>query len=166
VAEDSKILFGVPNQRPSPIGLKGYFFVDYITPTLYFSVGTSWVTVSSGTITYAMVIAALNYVPEDVANKALNLTSPDNTKYPTTLAVANAIAAISSTQFKKLTLVSGAINGSNKVFVWNYAPIQVFWQNSKLVEGAASNGYTLAGVTTTFTDAPFTGESVEAYGNF
>lgn len=32
---------------------------------------------------------ALGFTPENVANKATNLTSPDNTKYPTTLAVVN-----------------------------------------------------------------------------
>jgi nitrogen fixation protein len=35
---------------------------------------------------------ALGYTPENVANKATNLTSPDNTKYPTTLAMATALA--------------------------------------------------------------------------
>jgi len=34
---------------------------------------------------------ALGYTPEDVANKATSLTSPDNTKYPTTLAVQTAL---------------------------------------------------------------------------
>lgn len=33
----------------------------------------------------------LGYTPENVANKATSLVSPDNTKYPTTLAVQNAI---------------------------------------------------------------------------
>ena len=32
---------------------------------------------------------AIGYTPENVANKATDLSSPDNTKYPTTLAVAN-----------------------------------------------------------------------------
>jgi hypothetical protein len=36
------------------------------------------------------VIADLGYNPENSANKATNLTSPDNTKYPTTLAVSEA----------------------------------------------------------------------------
>jgi hypothetical protein len=34
---------------------------------------------------------ALGFTPENVANKSTNLTSPDNTKYPTTLAVSNAL---------------------------------------------------------------------------
>ena len=37
---------------------------------------------------------ALGYTPENVSNKATDLTSPDNTKYPTTLAVSNAIPSI------------------------------------------------------------------------
>jgi hypothetical protein len=36
---------------------------------------------------------ALGYTPENVSNKATDLTSPDNTKYPTTLAVSNALAS-------------------------------------------------------------------------
>jgi hypothetical protein len=35
---------------------------------------------------------ALGFTPENVTNKAINLTSPDNTKYPTTLAVSSALA--------------------------------------------------------------------------
>lgn len=69
------------------------------------------------------------------------------------------------TTMKKIALVSGNIDGINKVFVWERAPLQVFWQNGKLVKDAASNGYTLAVNTTTLTDAPLTGESLEAYGN-
>lgn len=38
--------------------------------------------------------SALGFTPENVANKATNLTSPDNTKYPTTQAVATALASI------------------------------------------------------------------------
>jgi hypothetical protein len=38
------------------------------------------------------VITALGYTPENVANKATNLTSPDNTKYPTTQAVADGLS--------------------------------------------------------------------------
>jgi len=37
---------------------------------------------------------SLGFTPENVANKATSLASPDNTKYPTSLAVSNAIAAI------------------------------------------------------------------------
>ena len=45
---------------------------------------------------------------EKVANKATNLTSPDNTKYPTTLAVSNAIAAKQSiTPVASKGLISG-----------------------------------------------------------
>lgn len=37
--------------------------------------------------------AALGFTPENTANKATDLNSPDNTKFPTTQAVANAISA-------------------------------------------------------------------------
>lgn len=52
---------------------------------------------------------ALGYTPEDVANKATSLTSPDNTKYPTTQAVQTAldlkanITDISIVLFKSIT---------------------------------------------------------------
>lgn len=36
---------------------------------------------------------AIGFTPEDVANKATDLTSPDNTKYPTTQAVATGLSA-------------------------------------------------------------------------
>lgn len=52
---------------------------------------------------------ALGYTPEDVANKATSLTSPDNTKYPTTQAVATELATkaniadVDTTLFKTVT---------------------------------------------------------------
>lgn len=36
--------------------------------------------------------ASLGFTPENVSNKSVNLTSPDNTKYPTTLAVSTALS--------------------------------------------------------------------------
>jgi hypothetical protein len=39
--------------------------------------------------------AALGFTPENVANKATDLTSPDNTKYPTTLAVSTELDKVS-----------------------------------------------------------------------
>jgi hypothetical protein len=46
--------------------------------------------------------AVLGFTPENVANKATNLTSPDNTKYPTTQAVSTAISG------KQDTITGGA----------------------------------------------------------
>lgn len=63
---------------------------------------------------------------------------------------------------QELTLVSGAINDVNTVFVWSNPPIFVFWNGQLLREGT---GYTLVGSTTTFTTAPFTGDDVWAYEN-
>lgn len=51
-------------------------------------VDTPWQTSSNRVITENN----LWYVPENVANKATDLTSPNNTKYPTTQAVSNALA--------------------------------------------------------------------------
>ena len=78
--------------------LKTYFDTIYtttsavatqITTALIGYATESWVT-SQGYITN--VITALGYTPENVANKATDLTSPDNTKYPTTLVVSNALS--------------------------------------------------------------------------
>jgi hypothetical protein len=53
--------------------------------TLYYDLpNTQWKTDTLSTI--------LGFTPENVANKATNLTSPDNTKYPTTQAVATGLA--------------------------------------------------------------------------
>lgn len=43
-----KILYGTPGQRPQPFKLKGYLFIDYITPAAYISIGTSWVDYCGG----------------------------------------------------------------------------------------------------------------------
>lgn len=70
---------------------------------------------------------------------------------------------IITSDLEQLELISGDIDGNNKVFEWNDVPKLVFWQNGKLVKNATSNGYTISGNITTFTDAPELGDSVEAY---
>ena len=49
---------------------------------------------------------ALGYTPENVSNKATDLTSPDNIKYPTTLAVSNALASAGVTINKTMALIA------------------------------------------------------------
>ncbi len=49
---------------------------------------------SADWVTFNGKQAALGYTPENVANKATTLAAPDNTKYPTTLAVSTAIAGL------------------------------------------------------------------------
>lgn len=46
-----KILYGKPNERPLPFKLKGYLFIDYMTPAGYISIGTSWVDFTAGSST-------------------------------------------------------------------------------------------------------------------
>jgi hypothetical protein len=61
-----------------------------ITTALIGYATQAWVN-SQGFITN--VITALGYTPENVSNKATNLTSPDNIKYPTTQAVADGLSS-------------------------------------------------------------------------
>lgn len=51
----------------------------------------------------------LGYTPENVANKATNLSSPNNTKYPTVQAVVNAIAALAPGGVTSFNTRTGAI---------------------------------------------------------
>ena len=68
--------------------------------------------------------------------------------------------------FKKCGLVSGTIDGTNTVFVFDNPPVQVFWNGQKLVQNRVTNGYTLSINTITLTEAPMTGDDVEAYSNY
>lgn len=58
--------------------------------------------------------ANLGYTPENKANKAIDLTLPDDTKYPTTLAVSD---ALSGKQASDATLTALAAFNSNGVMV-------------------------------------------------
>lgn len=54
---------------------------------------------------------ALGFTPEDVTNKATNLTSPDNTTYPTTLAVDTALSGKQATG-NYITALTGDVTAS------------------------------------------------------
>jgi hypothetical protein len=75
--------------------------------------------------------AALGFTPENVANKATNLTSPDNTKYPTTQAVVDGLADKQDTLTNPVT--GTGVNG--QVAIW-YGPNSqtgdngLFWDNT------------------------------------
>ena len=74
---------------------------------------------------------AIGYTPENVANKAINFTSPDDTKYPTTLAVSTELAG-------KQDLLTNPVTGtgaSGQVAFWTGTGTQsgdngLFWDNS------------------------------------
>ena len=73
------------------------------------------------------VITALGYTPENVANKATNLSSPDNTKYPTTLAVSN--------ENKKATITVELISQLTTNF---YAPNALRINSTSLISGSGT----------------------------
>jgi hypothetical protein len=61
----------------------------------------------------------LGYTPENVANKSTNLSTPDNTKYPTTLAVQNAINALAPGGVTSFNTRTGAVMPQSGDYVKN-----------------------------------------------
>jgi hypothetical protein len=73
---------------------------------------------------------ALGFTAENVANKAINLVSPDDTKYPTTLAVSTALAGKQNTLTNPIT----GTGTSGQVAFFNGTTTQtgdngLFWDN-------------------------------------
>jgi hypothetical protein len=74
---------------------------------------------------------SLGFTPENVANKATNLTSPDNTKYPTTQAVVDGLATKQNTLTNPIT----GTGANGQVVFWNGTNSQtgdngLFWDNT------------------------------------
>jgi hypothetical protein len=57
-------------------------------------------------LTYEKIISALGYVPENVENKRTTLLNPNDTTYPTTKAVADAINQINGLQTQRFDFVA------------------------------------------------------------
>ena len=70
---------------------------------------------------------AIGYTPENVANKATDLSSPDNTKFPTTLAVVN--------ETKKATITVELISQLTTNF---YAPNALRINSTALISGSGT----------------------------
>ena len=70
---------------------------------------------------------AIGYTPENLANKATDLSSPDNTKYPTTLAVVN--------ETKKATITVELISQLTTNF---YAPNALRINSTTLISGSGT----------------------------
>jgi hypothetical protein len=82
----------------------------------------------------------IGFTPENVANKATNLTSPDNTKYPTTQAVVDGLAT-------KQNVITNPVTGTGangQVAFWNGTNSQtgdngLFWDNTNKRLGIGTN---------------------------
>lgn len=84
---------------------------------------------------------AIGYTPENIANKATDLSSPDNTKYPTTLAVAN--------ETKKATITVELISQLTTNF---YAPNALRINSIELISGSGTLTLKVNDVAYTLTD--------------
>jgi hypothetical protein len=86
---------------------------------------------------------SLGFTPENVANKATNLTSPDNTKYPTTQAVVDGLATKQNTLTNPVT----GTGANGQVAFWNGTNSQtgdngLFWNNTNKRLGIGTNAPT------------------------
>lgn len=80
----------------------------------------------------------------------------------TNIGKASAALAANNGNLQPLTLVSGAIDGTNTIFVWSGKPIEINFNTQYLTEG---NGFTITGINQSTLDvAPFTGQKLTARG--
>jgi hypothetical protein len=96
--------------------------------------------VNQGVIFIRPQIEPLLFKPENVANKSVNLTSPDNTKYPTTQAVVDGL----STKQNTLTNPVTGTGANGQVSFWNGTNSQTgdngfFWDNTNKRLGIGTN---------------------------
>ena len=91
------------------------------------------------------------------------IPTPFNKEVNVQKAIENVSKAVSGASLKEITLLSGAIDGVNTVFIWQEVPLILNYNGQTLREGV---GYTLSGTITTLTNAPFVGEYVWAYGTY
>ena len=86
---------------------------------------------TQGVIFIRPQIEPVLFKPENVANKSINLTSPDDVKYPTTLAVSTALSGKQDTLTNPIT----GTGANGQVSFWNGANSQsgdngLFWDNT------------------------------------
>jgi hypothetical protein len=95
---------------------------------------------TQGVIFIRPQIEPVLFKPENVANKAINLTSPDDVKYPTTLAVSTALSGKQDTLTNPVT----GTGANGQVSFWNGANSQtgdngLFWDNTNKRLGIGTN---------------------------
>jgi len=95
---------------------------------------------NQGVIFIRPQIEPVLFKPENVANKSINLTSPDNVKYPTTLAVSTALSGKQDTLTNPVT----GTGANGQVSFWNGTNSQsgdngLFWNNTNKRLGIGTN---------------------------
>ncbi len=96
--------------------------------------------------------------------KLLTLSTDTVSGIPSPNITNNINNIISANNLKEIPLLSGVIDGVNKVFTWKYTPLIIELNGQTLRDGGV--GYTLSGTTTVLINSPFTGEYLWAYGNY
>jgi hypothetical protein len=98
---------------------------------------------NQGVIFIRPQIEPVLFKPENVANKSINLTSPDDIKYPTTLAVSTALSGKQDTLTNPVT----GTGANGQVSFWNGANSQsgdngLFWDNTNKSLGVGATPLT------------------------
>lgn len=103
-------------------------------------------------------------LPYQPAVSSSFIPTPTNKEVTVQKAIENLGNIIGGSGLKEIRLIGGLINGTNKIFTWQYSPMIVELNGQMLRSGGV--GYTLSGTVTTLINAPFVGDYLWAYGNY
>jgi hypothetical protein len=94
--------------------------------------------INQGVIFIRPQIEPLLFKPENVANKSINLTSPDNVKYPTTLAVSTALdTKIGVTQVTSISILAASWTLVSGLYEYVYSNANI--TSTSIVEAIPDN---------------------------